>query len=56
MSSSESSEKSGCFFLLENKEGNGWLMDLEWFGRRGLEGWKSDSEELESAAAGFELS
>lgn len=60
ISSSDESDRSGwsrrwrcccccCFFLLENRDGNGWLMDREWVGRRGLEGWKSDSEELESA-------
>jgi len=44
----------GClaFFLLpppENKEGNGWLIDRLWLGRFGRDGWRSDSEELESA-------
>lgn len=50
-SSSESVlwEVSGRFFLLENSEGNGWLMERECVGRRGRLGWKSDSEELESA-------
>lgn len=39
VSSSDESEKSWRFFLLEKREGNGWLMDREWFGRRrGLEG------------------
>lgn len=48
VSSSDESEKSWRFFLLEKRDGKGWLMDLEWVGRRGLEGWMSDSEELES--------
>ena len=38
------------FFLLENSEGNGWLMERVWRGCEGrFEGWRSSSEELDSA-------
>jgi hypothetical protein len=37
------------FFLLENNDGNGWLMDREWAGRWGRRGCRSSSDELEPA-------
>lgn len=64
-SSSPPSPTRPCFFFLpENSEGNGWLIDRECCGRGGLtaspcdvevetgieeRGWMSESEELESA-------
>ena len=40
------------FFLLENSEGKGWLMERAWRGRCGgwALGWRSWSSELESSA------
>lgn len=37
------------FFLLEKRDGNGWLTERVWWGREGrLRGWRCPSDELES--------